>query len=68
MYLIMCLDRVSGMALFVKLVWECELECWGVIFKILVYSNCGVVLMLPTPELCSSTLPSLELYTALTRA
>ena len=35
------------MAMFVKCVWMCELECcWGMVLRSPVYSACGVVLML----------------------
>ena len=29
------------MAKFVKYVWMCELECWGMVLRIPVYSACG---------------------------
>ena len=34
------------MAKFVKCVWMCELECWGMVLRSPVYSACGVVLTL----------------------
>ena len=35
-----------GMATFIKCMWMCERECWGIVLKSPVYSACGVVLML----------------------
>ena len=34
------------MAMFVKCVSMCELECWGMVLRSPVYSGCAVVLML----------------------
>ena len=40
------LEQSFCMAMFVKCVWMCELECWGMVLRSPVYSACGVVLML----------------------
>ena len=34
------------MAMFVKCMWMCDLECWGMALRSPVYSVCGVVLIL----------------------
>ena len=34
------------MAMFVKCVWMCELECWEMVLRTPVYNALGVVLML----------------------
>ena len=34
------------MAIFLKCLWMCELECWWKVLRSPVYSACGVVLML----------------------
>ena len=42
------------MAKFVKCVWMCELECWGMVLRSPVYSACGVVLMLRGVDWCAN--------------
>ena len=42
------------MAKFVKCVWMCELESWGMVLRNPVYSACGVVLMLRGVGWCAT--------------
>ena len=41
------------MAMFVKCVWMCELECWGMVLSP-VYSACDLVLILCGVGWCTS--------------